>query len=104
LDRERPYFGRALLCVEPGPPRILLLEVVGTWTWHEKVLDGLLGAIEQVKTLPNAVWVRHPDVRRLLAPAMHALGVELQSTARLESLEAVEDELSSLGSGDFVPE
>jgi hypothetical protein len=83
---ERPFFPYMLLCADHDSGFILATVLAHPSTWESEFTETFLGSLEQQKPLPEKLWLRKQALRVLFEPVASRLGVGVEMTGQLTSI------------------
>lgn len=84
---ERPFFPYMLLCADHDSGFILATLLAHPSTWESEFAKTFLSSLEQQKLLPEKLWLRKETLRALFEPLASRLGVGVEMTKQLTSVD-----------------
>ena len=84
---DRPFFPYTFLCADHESGFIFGTAMAHPSTWQTEFPSALLDAIENHKLLPRALWVRKEELLGLFGPLAARLGIKVQLTRKLPSID-----------------
>lgn len=83
---ERPFYPYMLLCADHDSGFILATVLAQPSTWESEFAETFLDSVEQQNLLPEKLWLRKEALRALFEPLASRLGVGVEMTSQLTSV------------------